>query len=207
MCIRDRDRLGILKVLSQVGASFFTLVSADKWSTEPNQATGPEIAPFWRAEGTNILVALSFPDALPTMKAGIDTFFTCTGALFPTFTREEIDSVEKEIIAPSRAHGYDWLLTSTDEPISKRRKAALSELCGMAAIGLQYNSSTLPGLGLPPAGGPGALEFGKAFYSISKYYLGAAIEINPLRAMKLCALLSTFNIIKHSSVALAYAGR
>ena len=141
------------------------------------------------------------------MKTGIDNFFTCTGALFPTFTREEADNMEREIIAPIQAHGYNWLLDSTDEPVSMRRKAALSELCGMAAIGLQYNSSTLPGLGMPTAREPGLFEFDKAFYAISKRYLDTAIESNPFRAMKLCALLSMFNVITHSSVALAYVGR
>lgn len=36
--------------------------------------------------------------------------------------------------------------------------------------------------------------------------LDSAIEANPLRAMKMCALLAMYNVVVKGSVALAYVG-
>jgi hypothetical protein len=74
----------------------------------------------------------------------------------------------------------------------------MCELCGMAAVGVLYmridDSSA-------------SAELASNFYSITKHFLDNAIEADPLRATKVCALLALYNIVLHASVALAYVGR
>ncbi|KAL9610346.1 MAG: hypothetical protein Q9167_004944 [Letrouitia subvulpina] len=140
--------------------------------------------------------------ASATLKLGIERFSLCGGTIFPILSREDQETLEREIIEPFGTHGIRWISQATEERVRLSRMAAFSELCGLAAVGLLYNQDTLPS---SPQSTPLEMaERRKPLYRLSRRFLDEAIENNPLRAMRVCASLTTYNMIAHSTVALAY---
>ncbi|KAK0654018.1 Nitrogen assimilation transcription factor nit-4 [Lasiodiplodia hormozganensis] len=113
----------------------------------------------------------------PANREALHLFLQCTGLLFHVFSKTQADSVLEEV------------LSNTDTAIAK---TSLCEVCAMAAVAAQYlQGSTAPGTG-------------HHFYNVARQYLDDAIAVDPLRAMKSCALLAMYNIVTKASVALAY---
>ncbi|KAL9038923.1 MAG: hypothetical protein Q9214_005087, partial [Letrouitia sp. 1 TL-2023] len=148
------------------------------------------------------LLNVNTASASATIKLGIDRFCLCGGTMFPIFPQEDQETLEREIIEPFGTHGIRWISQAPDERVRLSRMAAFSELCGLAAVGLLYNQDTLPS---SPQSTPLEMaERRKPLYRLSRRFLDEAIENNPLRAMTVCASLTTYNMIAHSTVALAY---
>lgn len=115
----------------------------------------------------------------PANREALQLFLQCTGLLFHVFSKTQADSVLEEV------------LSNTGTAIAK---TSLCEVCAMAAVAAQYlQGSTAPGTG-------------HHFYNVARQYLDDAIAVDPLRAMKSCALLAMYNIVTKASVALAYVG-
>ena len=129
------------------------------------------------------------------VKRAVDMFFLSTGMMFYIVPREQLDEILDSLPFPDIAPFTAVLKSST----TLQSRARLAELCGMAAVGLLYLRIADEGKA-PPA------KLGHYFYSITKQMLDSAIEANPLRAMKVCALLTLYNIYVKASVALAYVG-
>ncbi len=127
----------------------------------------------------------------------LDTFFDCIGALFYITDRDHADAIFKAICASDHVHvpvakiGYN----SNDLQL----RTLVSEIAGMAAIGVVHFQLADPKHAPPP-------QVADDLYLIARNGLEAAIQYNPLRAMKLAALLAMYNIIVHATVALSYAG-
>jgi hypothetical protein len=125
----------------------------------------------------------------------LEWFFNCVGALFyvmdPNEVQKSIESIEDvrvplgEIVANNK---------------DGRTTTIAAELAGMASIGVVHAQLADPSTA-PPA------ELGDYFYAVCKLGLDAAIVYNPLRAVKICALIAMYNIIVHATVALAYLGK
>lgn len=140
---------------------------------------------------------------ISALMSGFEAFFRCTGSLFYVYTEEEGDSLQQDVL--KHLSPTDWL-DGDSQGVESEVAISFAEMCGMSAIGLQYTIEPIPAMGYTGSKADGSFEFTGDFYRIAKQLLDEAIGFNPLRAMKLCTLLSLYNIIAHSSVALAYAG-
>lgn len=139
---------------------------------------------------------LGFHVTIATVKRAVDMFFRSTGMLFYIVPKEQLDAILDSIQLPDNTP-FTAILKSS---ISLQARARLAELCGMAAVGLLYLRISDEERA-PPA------KLAHYFYSITKQMLDSAVEANPLRAMKVCALLALYNIYVKARVALAYVGR
>jgi hypothetical protein len=170
-------------------------------------------SPNWGGDGMPRRLSNAASDGLPeqqpvgqhvsvgTVKRAVDMFYRSTGLLFYIVPKAQIDSILAD--ATESAHcnfpedaPFTTVLKSST---SLQARARLAELCGMAAIGLLYLRISDEERA-PPA------KLGHYFYSITKQMLDSSIEANPLRAMKVCALLTLYNIYVKAGVALAYVG-
>lgn len=70
----------------------------------------------------------------------------------------------------------------------------MCEVCASAAVGSQYSHGKV------------SAQAGHQFYNIARHLLDDAIQVDPLRGMKVCALLAMYNIVIKGSVALAFIG-
>ena len=153
--------------------------------------------------------ATSIPTVLPTealqsanvstIKTAANVFFLRTGILFYVFSRDQVDKALETLLGNNLNDDSlltDVLKVSTDA----QSKASICELCGMAAVGILYMRGN-------EASGTITPELASTFYSIAKHFLDNAIEADPLRSTKVCALLALYNIVLHATVALAYVGR
>ena len=82
---------------------------------------------------------------------------------------------------------------------SLRLRTQVAELAGMAAIGVVHSQLVDP-VASPP------IQLADHLYTLARYGLDFALRHDPLRAMKVAALLAMYNIIVHATVALSYAG-
>ncbi|KAF2800112.1 hypothetical protein K505DRAFT_320727 [Melanomma pulvis-pyrius CBS 109.77] len=134
---------------------------------------------------------------ITTVRNAVSMFFNATGLLFHVFTKDQADYIQHELLNEFRFPSDTPFTTIIGNIISLKDKADLAELCGMAAVGLLYlrlgDKDQAPPVGLSDY-----------FYSTARQMLDSAIEADPLRAMKMCALLAMYNIVVKGSVALAY---
>jgi len=122
-------------------------------------------------------------------------FFNCVGALFYIMDKDEVQrSIEnlKDIHTPLG----DMVAMNMDA----KTTTIAAELAGMAAVGVVHSRLADPAAARPA-------ELADYFYAVAKLGLDAAIEHNPLRAVKICALVAMYNITVHANVALAYLGK
>jgi hypothetical protein len=124
----------------------------------------------------------------------LEWFFNCVGALFYIMGPEEVDENIQRIQHVQVPLG-DIVLANEDPKMT----TIAAGLAGMAAIGVVHATLADPTTA-PPA------ELADYFYGVAKDGLDAAIECNPLGAVKICALVAMYNIIVHATVALSYLG-
>ncbi|KAF2019938.1 hypothetical protein BU24DRAFT_129893 [Aaosphaeria arxii CBS 175.79] len=134
-----------------------------------------------------------------TIRRAVDMFFSSTGLLFYIVPKDQQESLFRSALSrddgpmPLDSPFVDLLRNST----GLEAKARLAEISGMAAIGLLY-LRIADEEHAPPE------KMAHYFYSIAKQMLDSAVEANPLRAMKVCALLTLYNIYVKARVAMAY---
>jgi hypothetical protein len=119
----------------------------------------------------------------------LEWFFNCVGALFYIMGPEEVDENIQRIQHVQVPLG-DIVLANEDPKMT----TIAAGLAGMAAIGVVHATLADPA------------ELADYFYGVAKDGLDAAIECNPLGAVKICALVAMYNIIVHATVALSYLG-
>ncbi|KAH4000291.1 hypothetical protein HBI81_052490 [Parastagonospora nodorum] len=122
----------------------------------------------------------------------IDWFFNCVGALFYIMDK---DVAQRSIESIKDFHMPLGDLVTMN--VDARTTTTAAELAGMAAVGVVHSRLAEPDAARPA-------ELADYFYAVAKLGLDVAIEYNPLRAVKICALVAMYNIIVHASVALAY---
>lgn len=127
----------------------------------------------------------------------LEWFFNCVGALFYIMNRNEVQQKMEALRASPDAYTPLGDLVASGKDLHIATIAA--ELAGMASIGVVHAQLADPATA-PPA------NLADYFYAVAKMGLDAAIESNPSRAVKICALLSMYNIVVHAKVALAYLG-
>jgi hypothetical protein len=128
------------------------------------------------------------------LEGPLQWFFNCVGALFYITNKEE---VKKDIESLDEVHVSLGDIVTSNKDLKKITIAA--ELAGMASVGVVHahlaKSATAP-----------PVELADYFYTVAKLGLDASIRYDPLRAVKICALLAMYNVIVHATVALAYLG-
>jgi hypothetical protein len=134
-----------------------------------------------------------------TVRGAVDMFFKATGLLFYVFPKEQADSIQHDLLNEAEYPGDTLFTAILRKSNSVQKRAQLAEICGAAGVGLLY-------LRLLDKQQPPPLGLSDYFYSTTKQMLDSAIKANPLRAMKVCALLAMYNIVVKGSVALAYVG-
>ena len=156
-----------------------------------------------KAIGFDHLQDRSSPATLITIssvKAAVEMFLQSAGMLFHVFTRKQVDAIYQDTLTKAHYHENFCFLNVLTEETSARRNTQLAELCGMAALGTLYVRVSSQDTKPPPE----AADF---LYSMTKSLLDSAIQLNPMRAMKVCALLAMYNIVLKATVALAYVGK
>ncbi|KAE8848976.1 hypothetical protein HRS9122_02992 [Pyrenophora teres f. teres] len=129
------------------------------------------------------------------LQGPLKMFFDCIGVLFYVMAREDADASIVMITASGNNETPIGDIFSHVNSLELRTYAA--ELAGMAAIGVVHAQLADPAKA-PPA------ELADYFYAIAKHGLDSAILYNPLRAMKVCALIGMYNVVVKATVALAY---
>lgn len=184
---------------------------ADESATEPNviMSDAPEATSVPSKPNFRDIVSSEPPKSLlapnPHSQAKVqeldsqfDMFFNCVGILFYVLDREVVRDNIKAVVA---AGGDKMPLAQFLGPeTSLEMKTLASELAGMAAMGIVHSQLAFPDTA-PPVG------LADYLYTVAKHGLDFAIMYDPLRAMKLCALLTLYNIISNATVALAYTGK
>jgi hypothetical protein len=127
----------------------------------------------------------------------LNTFFDIIGKLFHVARRDEVFATLETLREAS--HRETRLADLVTPACDMQLRTEVSELAGMAAIGVVHAQLTDP-TSSPP------IELADYLYTMAKCGLDCAIQQDPLRAMKIAALLSMYNIVVHSTVALTYAG-
>ena len=132
------------------------------------------------------------------LEGPLEWFFNCVGTLFYILDQKEIFQSLKllQTSADARIPLGDLVATRKD----MRTTTTAAELAGIASIGVVHAQLADPAIA-PPA------ELADYFYAVAKMGLDAAIQYNPVRAVKICALLAIYNIVVHATVALAYVGK
>jgi len=123
------------------------------------------------------VLEIALPD-VNTFKSAMARLHNFTGSLFHSFTSEEISEMTAEL---------------DKNEISRLSKASLCEISSMAAISSLYSRGEV------------TPDMSESLYVIAKHFLDDAIEANTYRAIKVCVLLSMYNIVNKGTVALAYA--
>ena len=133
------------------------------------------------------------------IKNAVNMFLQSAGMLFHCFTRKQADNILDNEFGlfehPDKTSLWDILKRETNI----QRNAQLAELCGMAAVGILY-------LRLQSQNNMPSAESAGYIYSTTRLLLDSSIQANPLRAIKVCALLAMYNIVLKGTVALAYIG-
>lgn len=149
------------------------------------------------ATGVTLISSAQASATVGSLQSPLDMFFDCVGALFYIVTRNEAASSIATIEASGNHHTPLGAFFSNGSSLELRTLSA--ELSGMAAIGVVHSQLADPSTA-PPA------ELADYFYAVAKHGLDFAILYNPLRAMKVCALLGMYNIVVKATIALAYIG-
>jgi hypothetical protein len=149
---------------------------------------------------SNSITSLSVRNEFTTihgLEGPLEWFFNCVGALFYIMNRDEVQrSMEALQTSPVACIPLGDLVASGKD---LHLATVAGELAGMASIGVVHAQLADPTTA-PPA------NLADYLYAVAKMGLNAAIEFSPHRAVKICALLSMYNIVVHAKVALAYLG-
>ncbi|KAF2739028.1 hypothetical protein EJ04DRAFT_519958 [Polyplosphaeria fusca] len=137
---------------------------------------------------------ISHDTTIGTVKLAVDVFFKSTCLLFYTIPSEQVEAILDGDFQMDNDTPFVYVLKRAN---TLQRKARLAELCGMAAVGVVFLREREDGE-IPPA------QLGDFLYCITKQLLDCAIEVNPFRAMKVCALLCMYNIFNKARVATAF---
>jgi hypothetical protein len=128
-----------------------------------------------------------------TVKLAVDVFFRCTCLLFYTIPKEQVEAIlDGDFQMPNDTP----FVSVIEQASSQQKKARLGELCGMAAVGMLFLREREDDV--YPA------QLAEFLYSMTKQSLDSAIEANPFRAMKVCALLCMYNVYTKARVAAAF---
>ena len=117
----------------------------------------------------------------PITAQAIDSFFECSGKLFHVIPHDQILQYIESVYREDSTH---------------KDRVALTCVAAVAAVGCQY--STLESLDA---------KMSENFYNVARYHFEALLENNPLDAVRVCTLLSMYNIMEKSTVALAYVSK
>lgn len=115
----------------------------------------------------------------PTMHCALAGFIQTTGPLFYSYTQAQVDECWAKI---KHCRAEDLTI------------ATICEVCSIAAVGAQY-----AGDHIPP-------NFGTQCYDIAKRTLDDCIQAAPLKALKICALLTMYSVINEPPIALSHIG-
>jgi hypothetical protein len=146
-------------------------------------------------------------DAISALKGGVDAFSLCIGCIFHIYSRQEAESLLTEVLPDLEKLDYTWDQLIFVSPMDRKVNALLCAVTIMGAIGLQYTRDPIPAMSFTSSIENGTYCYTTIFYNLSKALLQDAIEENSLGAMKICASLSVFNIMAHSTMALAFTGK
>ncbi|ETS82890.1 hypothetical protein PFICI_04766 [Pestalotiopsis fici W106-1] len=119
------------------------------------------------------------PPRAEEVSLAVSGFFRCSGALFHVFSEDQARKI------------YDAVY---GEPEAQMNASAADICCLMtiAAVGAQYEHGNYD------------LQTETAFYDIAKHYFDDIVNQEGLDAIKVCILLSMYNVFEKSTVALAY---
>lgn len=141
------------------------------------------------------------------LKGGLEAFNAYTAVVFHVFEPGEVGIIEREVFDGFASKGLGWIAESSDGDVFER-KSMLAELCAAGALGLQYQDEPFRQVPITESQSSRRIEdadqLSKIFYRIAKGLLDDSTEFSPYRALKLCTLLGIYNVMEHSSVALAY---
>ncbi|KAJ4373412.1 hypothetical protein N0V83_003707 [Neocucurbitaria cava] len=132
------------------------------------------------------------------LDGSLEMFFNCVGLLFYIMKREDVQLNIQAIRAAGHAHTPLGDIVNNGSGLGLA--TMVSELAGMAAIGVVHAQLADP-VSAPPS------RLADYFYAVAKQGLDFAIRNNPLRAMKVAALVAMYNVALHAQVALAYTGK
>jgi hypothetical protein len=127
------------------------------------------------------LLRLLLPDPTVTKNA-IISFTSCSGKLFQVFTKEQMDQFYHSI--------FQHPEISLDTV-----KSEIGCLMAAAAVGAQYDPDQF------------GSEIKNTFYNIANYFFVSILEEEPIRAIKVCALLAQYNVFDKNTVAIAHVGQ
>ncbi|KAI0099562.1 hypothetical protein F4776DRAFT_649935 [Hypoxylon sp. NC0597] len=123
-------------------------------------------------------IQLTIPRASVAQPA-LDGFFSCSGKLFHVFSRVQISQLSKYAF-------QDLPQFSCDQ------KTSICCVMAVAAVGAQYAQDER------------YREYEGIFYSLAQHYFDDVLETRPMDAIKVCALLTLYNVFKKATVSLAY---
>jgi len=127
------------------------------------------------------LIRIMIPSAQQT-SAAIRSFYSSSGKLFHVFPQEQADAYYQSVF------GLDGIPDLS-------QKVAIACICSIAAVGIQYN-------GVDFENGAELV-----FYEIARHFFVNTVEESPLDAVKVCAMLTMYNIMNKTTVALAFVGK
>jgi hypothetical protein len=122
------------------------------------------------------------PPKAEEVSLAVNGFFRCSGALFHVFSEAQAKRI------------FDAVYGQPEGQIS----ASAADICCLmtiAAVGAQYEHGNYE------------LQTDTAFYDIAKHYFDDIVNQEGLDAIKVCILLSMYNVFEKSMVALAYIGK
>jgi hypothetical protein len=134
---------------------------------------------------------------LEATKKWRNAYFGSTGVLFYVLGPEQSD---RNSAVFGKARKDALIADLVEETTTLEQKTALAEICAMASVGILYTR-------IAQEVDPPSADMAEYLYATAKDLLDSAISTDPLRAMKLCALLGLYNIAVHATVALAYIGK
>ncbi|KAH7367493.1 hypothetical protein B0T11DRAFT_54143 [Plectosphaerella cucumerina] len=121
----------------------------------------------------------ALPDRIIVGNA-IEAFFASSLQPFHVFSREEVSHLFDSVYSRHKAHHQDH-----DE-------AAIACLAAVAAVGARYHRAKL------------SKNTSQTLYDVARYHLDKAIDSRPLDAIRCCVLLTMYNFMVKSTVALVY---
>jgi hypothetical protein len=114
------------------------------------------------------------------LKKGIESFFMRGGSMFHVFSRDEMSSHWESFFDSDNHSG---------------RNSTIACLSAVAAVGYQWLVEVAE------------KQTGNAFYSISRHYLEDLLHFRPFDGIKVCTLMSMFNVLNRPTISLVYVGK
>jgi hypothetical protein len=133
-----------------------------------------------------------------TVQRAVQMFFDCTGLLFHVYAEEHVKNILEQTLGSVTSPESTMFLDVLKK--HPHMKIKFAEISGMASVGILYLRATDDAESPPPG-------LAQHFYDITRWLLDNAIECDPFRAMKICVLLTMYNIVLKATVALVYIGQ